>query len=168
MNSANSIACIIPCYNEAPRLRKVFNIASKSQYLDRLICVNDGSTDATGDIVAHEYPKVNLITNPKNLGKTRAVIKGLAHVTEEYVLMLDADLHGLKLSELDNALSVAKKGTYDMIVMRRTRHKPYVKLLRGDILISGERIVRTDVFKKRRCTNRFKAFKLRQRLTSMH
>lgn len=145
MSSRIQFSCIIPCFNEAPRVRSVLRTVTRVKTIDEIICVDDGSSDGTDEIIANEFPQIRLIKLKENSGKSNAISKGLLAAKGKYIVLVDADLKGLKSRELQNAVEVMRSDMYDMIVMRRTMHPYIVKLLRGDILIPGERIVRKTI-----------------------
>ena len=85
-------ACvIIPTYNNAATLAGV--IEDVALYSNHIIVVNDGSTDDTVDIVKN-YPAVQLISYPKNVGKGWALRKAFKYAIEqgyEYAVTIDSD-----------------------------------------------------------------------------
>ncbi|MFF4592575.1 glycosyltransferase family 2 protein [Amycolatopsis sp. CA-161197] len=90
------VSVLVPCFNEAKVLRKTIDaiLASRGVELDRVICVDDGSTDATRAVmreaVAH-YGDVILVLGQRNLGKAAALNRGLTAVTTEFFVSVDAD-----------------------------------------------------------------------------
>jgi glycosyltransferase involved in cell wall biosynthesis len=60
-----------------------------------VIVVDDGSKDHTAELVeaiAKDQPKIRLIRQPKNGGKTEALKTGFAASTGDIVIVQDADL----------------------------------------------------------------------------
>jgi dolichyl-phosphate beta-glucosyltransferase len=89
---------VIPAYNEAERLQasveKVLRYAHEHNWRAEVIVVNDGSRDATADLVrgfAERDPSVRLIENPGNRGKGYSVRNGVLNARGELVLFSDAD-----------------------------------------------------------------------------
>ncbi len=149
----NDLTILVPFYNEAERLPEL--LRRVLQFLDAkmFICVNDGSKDDGEKIIKDKFPNVKLINLPKNSGKSHAVRAGLDEVKTEYVMLLDADLIGLNAKQLaegilrfHEALRAGKK--IDMLIFRRSDDPLHYKLVRADVLFSGERILRTDVLKE--------------------
>lgn len=84
----NKIVAIIPSYNEEIGLGSV--ILLTSQYVDRIIVVDDGSNDKTSKVA--ELADVKLIKHTQNLGKGEALKSGFDEVKEnEIVVTIDAD-----------------------------------------------------------------------------
>src|SRR5690606_15094310 len=85
-------ACvIIPTYNNAKTLSRV--IDGVLTYTSRLIVVNDGSTDATRDILS-AHPSLTRIDLPHNKGKGNALRHGLHEAHKrgfDYAITLDSD-----------------------------------------------------------------------------
>jgi glycosyltransferase involved in cell wall biosynthesis len=94
------LALIVPCYNEAHRLK----IAAWHAHLaeepnDWIVFVDDGSTDGTLEMLTgfvRTHPRVEAIHLDRNLGKAGAVRCGVLHALRlwpsEYIGYWDADL----------------------------------------------------------------------------
>jgi dolichyl-phosphate beta-glucosyltransferase len=98
-----SISLVIPCYNEAQRLPQLFeglkNFITYWPAAFQFIIVNDGSTDATKQLIEENQLYKNLLQdhkiillNQKNTGKGGAIKNGIAKATCDFVLTLDADM----------------------------------------------------------------------------
>jgi cellulose synthase/poly-beta-1,6-N-acetylglucosamine synthase-like glycosyltransferase len=106
-----SIDVIVPAYNEGPLIERSLINLLRNPYVRRVVCVDDGSTDQTGEIVAalmRRTPRLLLVSKP-NGGKGSAIMKGLERVTAKYVFLTDADTYvpfntlglGYMIAELD-------------------------------------------------------------------
>mgnify|MGYP005749281967 CR=1 FL=1 len=138
------VTCLIPCYNERERIDLVLHHVLASVHVAQVICVDDGSEDGTADHIAECWPEVELVRLPQNVGKTAAIKYGLNYVEHEVLLLMDADLQDLRQEELDAALDAYQKySNIDMIILRRINSPWFVKWYRSDVLLSGERILRT-------------------------
>jgi cellulose synthase/poly-beta-1,6-N-acetylglucosamine synthase-like glycosyltransferase/peptidoglycan/xylan/chitin deacetylase (PgdA/CDA1 family) len=86
------VAVIIPAYNEAVGIARTVRSVAASRYPGvEIVVVDDGSTDATADIVARlAIPRVHLIRQD-NGGKAAALNTGVEHTHAEIVVMVDAD-----------------------------------------------------------------------------
>jgi len=90
---------VIPAYNEAKRLgstlERVLNYVTSQQWDAEVIVVNDGSRDATPELVREAAERcrfLRLIENPGNRGKGYSVRNGMLNATGELLLFSDADL----------------------------------------------------------------------------
>src|SRR5687767_2811905 len=90
---------VIPAYNESQRvgatLEKVLAHIAQQGWQAEVVVVNDGSRDATADVVrefARRHPIVRLVENPGNRGKGYSVRNGVMHATGDVILFSDADL----------------------------------------------------------------------------
>jgi dolichyl-phosphate beta-glucosyltransferase len=90
---------VIPAYNEAARipgtLESVVECVRSKQWHAEILVVDDGSKDATAEVVnaiAAHAPEVRLIRNPGNRGKGFSVRNGLLQALGEIVMFTDADL----------------------------------------------------------------------------
>ncbi|WP_298538836.1 DUF2062 domain-containing protein [uncultured Aquimarina sp.] len=82
----------IPTYNNQKTLDRV--IQGVLKYTDRIIIINDGSTDATASILESYQEHFTIITFPKNKGKgmaLREAFKQANHVGYDYMITIDSD-----------------------------------------------------------------------------
>jgi glycosyltransferase involved in cell wall biosynthesis len=114
------ISVILPVYNVEPYLRQCLEsiIHQTLQELE-IICVNDGSTDGSLDILiefAAADGRIKII-DQKNAGAGAARNRGLAIAKGEYLSFLDAD-DFFELNMLEEAYSASKKCDADFVVFR--------------------------------------------------
>lgn len=93
------ISLVIPVYQEEEVVpifyRTVRSHPLLRQYDVELVFVNDGSTDATTDIIEALIltdPRVVLVNFSRNFGKEPALFAGLEHATGEVIIPIDVDL----------------------------------------------------------------------------
>lgn len=146
------VTCIIPVYNEGTRVLRVLKVLTQVKNLEEVMCVDDGSSDNTADIIKAHYPQVRVLKLEKNHGKSGAVLEGLKTVKTDYVMLIDGDLYNLQEKELEKAINtISSDPRVDMLVFRRKHDPWFSKLVRGDIMVTGERIMRThdllEIFK---------------------
>lgn len=98
------ITVIIPVYNEFQGIRRVLEIVCQYAPIQEIIVVDDGSKDGTVQTVLQAQDcddRIRLITHLKNRGKGQAICSGLSATQAELILMLDADLRGLRVQHLE-------------------------------------------------------------------
>lgn len=100
MNEAgtyNTLSILMPVHNEARTLREIIRRVLQSPIdLDiELVCVDDGSTDGSGDLLkqlASEHDNIRVIHHDKGLGKGAALRTAIEAMTGDIALVQDADL----------------------------------------------------------------------------
>jgi len=132
------ISCIIPTYNEEPRIKNVLEIVANHPLIDEIIVVDDGSIDNTQNIVK-KFENVKLIVHSKNQGKSMAIYTGVRESNGEFIFLLDADLLGLTSSNIATLIEPVSSGIADISISLR-RNTPWVWKLIGIDYISGERV----------------------------
>ena len=113
------ISLIIPAYNEENRLGKtlntVFEYLTKNYSNFEILVVDDGSKDKTIE-VAKQF-SVNVIAQPKNLGKGAAVKTGMLAANGDIRVFSDADL-STPIYEIKKIVNKIESG-YDIAIGSR-------------------------------------------------
>ena len=124
-----NVAALIPAYREERHIRDVAERTRKQ--LDRVLVVDDGSSDATSEQARLGGAEVS--RHEKNAGKGAAIKTGLRHLLEseglDYILILDGDGQHLP-EEIPHFLDAANTSGALLIVGNRmgdTRDMPFVR-----------------------------------------
>lgn len=92
-DSLPTLTVVIPCFNEEFVIReKLINTLQLKYASGRLqvMCVTDGSTDATNDII-REFPEVILLSGGPRAGKSEAENRAMKSITSDLVVFCDAN-----------------------------------------------------------------------------
>ncbi len=93
-----SISAFFPAYNDAGTIASMVISADRTlrdltnDY--EVIVVNDGSPDHTGEVLADlqtRYPRLRVVTHPKNRGYGGALRSGFANATKSLICYTDGD-----------------------------------------------------------------------------
>lgn len=139
------VSAIIPAYNEAGNILAVLHPLSQAPAIREIIVVSDGSTDETARL-AGDFGGVKVVELPRNLGKTRAAIRGVEEAVHPTILFCDADLVNLSQRHVDDLILKFCEG-FDMVIMGKGS-QPWVfrSLLKSVPAVSGTRIMEKQRF----------------------
>ncbi|MFZ4479525.1 MAG: glycosyltransferase family 2 protein [Rhodoferax sp.] len=127
INSAPSITCVVPAFNEARNLATVVpeilrTLASLSGQIE-LIVVDDGSRDDTDTVMqalCAEHPALVYLKLSRNFGKEPALTAGIDAASGDVVVLMDADgQHPVTL--LPEMFRKWQQGSDVVYAVRRTR-----------------------------------------------
>ena len=111
------VSIILPIYNVSQYLHECLDSVVRQTLKDiEIICVNDGSTDDSLEIIreyAAKDPRIVVITGP-NGGYGKAMNKGLDRATGEYVGIVEPDDY-ISLTMFEDLYQVAKENDLDFV-----------------------------------------------------
>ena len=116
-SSTKGLIAVIPAYNEQVAIGSVVILAR--QFVERVIVVDDGSTDKTSQVA--QLAGAEVVTLKENSGKAHALLLGLKKAREmecKAVVMLDADgQHFTK--DIPRIAAAALSGDSDLVIGSR-------------------------------------------------
>ena len=93
------LSIVVPMYNEEKVcplfFQRILPIVEKVTNDFEIVCVDDGSTDRTLDLLKSEHarePRIKIIRFTRNFGKESALTAGIDHATGDAVIPIDVDL----------------------------------------------------------------------------
>jgi cellulose synthase/poly-beta-1,6-N-acetylglucosamine synthase-like glycosyltransferase len=92
LSTQAEVTIIVPALNEANTIGEVVDRLLALPISAQIIVVNDGSTDATGEILNSYGDRITVLTNERPTGKGSAIRKAVPHATGQVTIIQDADL----------------------------------------------------------------------------
>ncbi len=119
------LSIVIPAYNEvdnlrSDRLERLEKYLTNEPYASEVILVDDGSADATADLLTQfsgAHPRFSVMRN-SHRGKAHAVTSGVLAARGEYVLFMDIDL-ATSLEHICEVLTTLQNGEADVVIASR-------------------------------------------------
>src|SRR5215470_7489077 len=129
------VSVVIPMFNEEanvePLHAEIERSLSEARFSWEIVCIDDGSTDATLDRlrrVADADPRVTVVTFRRNYGQTAAMSAGIEAARGQILVPMDADLQNdpsdiprlvQRLDEGYDVISGWRRNRRDRAVTRR-------------------------------------------------
>jgi glycosyltransferase involved in cell wall biosynthesis len=145
------IIAVIPAYNEESQVGGVLSAVTKVDLIDKVILVNDGSTDKTAERA--ERFSITLIDHKVNHGKGCAIQSGINFMAKDKVdifVFLDADLINLKPIHIKNLIKPLLSNNQLLMtvgLLTRSDNKSTTPEYSGQRAIRKEFISRLDLSK---------------------
>lgn len=126
MDRTPKVSIIVPVYNDAPYLRQCIDSLINQTYRNiEIICIDDGSTDASGEIM-DQYVKADgriLTIHAPNSGVASARNTALSYATGEYVTFVDGD-DWIDITACEKAVLQAEAHHVDLVMWPYIREFP--------------------------------------------
>lgn len=124
------VSIIVPCFNEEASLNFLYsrlkNIMDESHhYAWEVVMINDGSRDATLDIMKSLHEKdsrICYLSLSRNFGKENAMLAGFDYATGDCCVIIDADLQDSP-ETIHEMVKYWEEGYEDVYAKRRNRGK---------------------------------------------
>ncbi len=121
------VSVVIPCYNMGKYVLEAIDSVIKQTYKNiEIICINDGSTDNSRDIIlgsVQKYKNSNIIfiDNDENCGLIKSRNIAISKSSGDYILPLDAD-DTIEPTYIEKAVNILDKFPNVGIVYSRARY----------------------------------------------
>ncbi len=146
------VSVVIPAYNEESRIGEV--IKETKRHADRVLVIDDGSTDRTANISGEFGAEV--VAHKRNKGYLETVKTGFHRVNENIVVTIDADGEN-DPEDIPRLVGPIRRGEADLVLGKR-EHVPRLSERFIDFLAkfvvkvsdtgTGFRALRADLAKK--------------------
>lgn len=139
------VSLIIPVYNSHNYLPKCLDsvLNQKTKYKYEVICVDDGSTDNSLEILKvykERYPQILNVVSQKNTGIAGARNKGITHAKGEYIGFIDND-DTISIDFVEKVMDRAYRKNVDIVQTAYKRVSANGVILsvinKGDLLIES-------------------------------
>lgn len=139
MKKSFKISIVTPFYNEekgvSDYFKKVLKVLKKITPNYEIICVDDGSSDKTFELLQKQHKKnsnIKVIKLSRNFGKEAALTAGLDFTTGDAIIPIDADLQDPP--ELIPEMIKQWQAGYKVVLMKRkSRNESWLKKITANL-----------------------------------
>lgn len=128
MNNKPTVSFIVPAYQAESficnKLKLFSNYCLNSKVSSEIIVVNDGSTDRTNEVINAYLTKnesnfhLKYVNLKENVGKGRAIKRGLEIAKGQYIVFTDCDLP-YSFENIDNVVCKLIDGSANVVIANR-------------------------------------------------
>lgn len=112
------ITVVMPVYNAADTIERAIRSVMEQDFRDfLLVVIDDGSTDGTANVISRlhkEMPDFLILSQPRNMGYTAAMTRGIQACPSNYYAFCDAD--DMMLPGALGVIAKAACGDVDMVI----------------------------------------------------
>lgn len=116
LKTQKTISAIVPVFNEEKTVAGVIEVLLNNPLINEVICINDGSTDKSLNILEDFKNKIQLINFNKNKGKSYALVEGIKKAKGEIITFFDADLTNLSDNHIKTLLEPVLKNKFRAVL----------------------------------------------------
>lgn len=136
-----TVSVVIPAYNVEEYVQDTVESALNQTYpLQEIVCVDDGSTDGTLEVLRHleaQHPDEVQVLTGLNQGACAARNRGMSVATGEYIQFLDAD-DVLLPEKVERDVSVLQEGREALLFGGFESYKRGTQIYESDTFVSED------------------------------
>lgn len=136
------VSAIVPVYNERSTVAGVVATLGSSSLIDQIVCVDDGSTDGSAQVLESFDGRIELVRLAANRGKGAAMAEGLERAVHPIVAFFDADLVNLTADQVARVVTPVVDGTARAVLGYPDKTAPYPGIILAGY--TGERAYRRE------------------------
>lgn len=126
MKSFTKFTIVAPIYNEKDNIAELVRQVKDtfSTYDITMICVNDGSSDNSYELLKEQEKEnswIKVLNLSRNFGQQSAIIAGLSHAVGDFAVVIDSDLQ----DGLDDVHTMIKKWKEGYEIVYAVKKKPF-------------------------------------------
>ncbi len=134
-----TVSAIVCFYNEETSIGRVVVTLLASPLVSEVICVNDGSTDKSREVLEKFDGKIRVVQFKENYGKGRAMAAGIKEARGRFLLFCDADLAGFTVYHIKQMVEPVVSGKARAVFAVPTQDKKG-RYSKHEVFLAGERV----------------------------